>query len=118
MTNREFSNNDIDLLKTGFDTCRNADILKLYCNRPFHVHKEGGQFAVADCKGREAGDGTWRRGDMSMSGHEHERIKNTNGDKFSLSPFHCMIPIATIQCQGTVIGWLVRQSLAEPPSEP
>jgi len=43
---------------------------------------------------------------------------NTNGDKFSLSPFHCMIPIATIQCQGTVIGWLVRQSLADPPSEP
>lgn len=68
MTNREFSNNDIDLLKTGFDTCRNADILKLYCNRPFHVHKEGGQFAVADCKGREAGDGTWRWGDLEMGG--------------------------------------------------
>lgn len=39
--------------------------------------------------------------------------KNTNGDKLTLSPFHCMIPIATIQCQGTVIGWSEQQILLQ-----
>jgi hypothetical protein len=57
--------------------------------------------------------GGWMRSEMKR---KMDRPEKTNGDKLSLSPFHCMIPIATIQCQSNDIGWLVRQSLAESPS--
>jgi hypothetical protein len=40
--------------------------------------------------------GGWMRSEMKR---KMDRPEKTNGDKLSLSPFHCMIPIATIQCQ-------------------